>query len=170
MAVKLILMIGFMVVNGVTTVHAQARQEAPGADLIVHNARIFHRQSRRRNPRHPALAVKSGRICSRRHGCHRGDRFEERQHPGHRFPRPAAHSGIIDAHTHVLNEGGYNYTLRWEGVPSPSNRRAWRLRPGAGCRASRSPPHRRVRLSGCGAGSHVVVAGSLISAPRIRAS
>jgi hypothetical protein len=26
--------------------------------------------------------------------------------------------GIIDAHTHVLNESGYNYNVRWDGVPT----------------------------------------------------
>lgn len=26
--------------------------------------------------------------------------------------------GIIDAHTHVLNESGFNYNVRWDGVPT----------------------------------------------------
>jgi predicted amidohydrolase YtcJ len=25
--------------------------------------------------------------------------------------------GISDAHTHVLNDSGYNYNIRWDGVP-----------------------------------------------------
>jgi hypothetical protein len=61
-AVKLILLIGFVVVNGLINTHAQTKQEAPGADLIVHNAKIFTG-----NPAQPAasaLAVKSGRIYS----------------------------------------------------------------------------------------------------------
>jgi predicted amidohydrolase YtcJ len=104
-----------MVMNGLTSTHAQVGQEASGADLIVHNARIFTG-----NPGQPAasaLAVKSGRIyavgtdaevlglknANTRVIDSRGRRL---------IP------GIIDAHTHVLNEGGYNYTLRWDGVPS----------------------------------------------------
>ncbi|MCZ8256268.1 MAG: amidohydrolase, partial [Polaromonas sp.] len=59
---KLVLLIGFMAVNGLTNTYAQARQETTGADLIVHNARIFTG-----NPAQPAasaLAVKNGRIYS----------------------------------------------------------------------------------------------------------
>lgn len=114
---KLILLIGFLVVNGLTNTHAQARQEVPGADLIVHNARIFTG-----NPAQPeasALAVKSGRIYSvgtdaevlalKNAGTRVIDSRGRRLIPG-----------LIDAHTHVLNEGGYNYTLRWDGVPTLS--------------------------------------------------
>jgi predicted amidohydrolase YtcJ len=109
--VKLILLIGFMVMNGLANIHAQARQEAPGADLIVHNAKIFTG-----NPGQPAasaLAVKNGRIYSvgtdaemlglKNANTRIIDSGGRRLIPG-----------IIDAHTHVLNEGGYNYTLRWE--------------------------------------------------------
>ncbi len=88
---------------------------ASGADLIVFNARIHTG-----NPAQPAataLAVKQGRIYSvgsdsdilalksaiTRVIDSRGRRL---------IP------GLIDAHTHVLNEGGYNYTLRWDGVPT----------------------------------------------------
>ncbi|WP_242630953.1 amidohydrolase [Variovorax paradoxus] len=98
-----------------TNAHAQARQDAPGADLIVHNAKIFTG-----NPAQPAasaLAVKSGRIYSvgtdaevlalKNSNTRLIDSSGRRLIPG-----------IIDAHTHVLNEGGYNYTLRWEGVPT----------------------------------------------------
>ncbi|QGW80245.1 amidohydrolase family protein [Variovorax paradoxus] len=115
MAVKLILVIGLIVANGLTNAHAQARQDAPGADLIVHNAKIFTG-----NPAQPAasaLAVKSGRIYSvgtdaevlalKNSNTRLIDSSGRRLIPG-----------IIDAHTHVLNEGGYNYTLRWEGVPT----------------------------------------------------
>jgi predicted amidohydrolase YtcJ len=115
MAVKLILVIGLIVANGLTNAHAQARQDAPGADLIVHNAKIFTG-----NPAQPAasaVAVKSGRIYSvgtdaevlalKNSNTRLIDSGGRRLIPG-----------IIDAHTHVLNEGGYNYTLRWEGVPT----------------------------------------------------
>jgi predicted amidohydrolase YtcJ len=115
MAVKLILVIGLIVANGLTNAYAQARQDAPGADLIVHNAKIFTG-----NPAQPAasaVAVKSGRIYSvgtdaevlalKNSSTRLIDSGGRRLIPG-----------IIDAHTHVLNEGGYNYTLRWEGVPT----------------------------------------------------
>jgi len=113
--VKFILLIVFMAVHGVSSVHAQARQEAQGADLIVHNAKIFTG-----NPAQPeasAVAVKSGRIYSvgtdadilaLKSGSTRViDSRGRRLIPG-----------LIDAHTHVLNELGYNYTLRWDGVPT----------------------------------------------------
>jgi predicted amidohydrolase YtcJ len=113
--VKSVLLVGLMVVIGLANAHAQGRQVPPGADLILHNARIFTG-----NPAQPAasaLAVKDGRIysvgtdaevlglknASTRVIDSRGRRL---------IP------GIIDAHTHVLNEGGYNYTLRWDGVPT----------------------------------------------------
>lgn len=112
---KLILVIGLIVANGLTNAYAQARQDAPGADLIVHNAKIFTG-----NPAQPAasaVAVKSGRIYSvgtdaevlalKNSSTRLIDSGGRRLIPG-----------IIDAHTHVLNEGGYNYTLRWEGVPT----------------------------------------------------
>lgn len=115
MAVKLMLLIGCMVMYGLTSAYAQARQEAPGADLIVHNAKIFTG-----NPAQAAasaLAVKNGRIYSvgtdaevlglKNAGTRLIDSRGRRLIPG-----------IIDAHTHVLNEGGYNYTLRWDGVPT----------------------------------------------------
>jgi predicted amidohydrolase YtcJ len=104
-----------MVVTGLTNVHAQARQDVPGADLIVHNARIFTG-----NPAQPAasaLAVKNGRIYSvgtdaEMLGLKNANTRIIDSHGRRLIP------GIIDAHTHVLNEGGYNYTLRWDGVPT----------------------------------------------------
>ncbi|OWQ47806.1 transcriptional regulator [Roseateles noduli] len=95
--------------------HAQVPQEATGADLIVHNAKIFTGNAAQ--PEASALAVKGGRIyavgteaevlalksASTRLIDSRGRRL---------IP------GLIDAHTHVLNEGGYNSTLRWDGVPT----------------------------------------------------
>jgi predicted amidohydrolase YtcJ len=104
-----------MVMNGLTNAHAQAKREAPGADLIVHNAKIFTG-----NPAQPAasaLAVKGGRIYSVGTDAEvlglksANTRVIDSQ--GRRLI-----PGIIDAHTHVLNEGGYNYTLRWDGVPT----------------------------------------------------
>ena len=112
---KLILVIGFMVVNGLTNAHAQAKQETPGADLIVHNAKIF--TGNRAQPEASAVAVKNGRIYSvgtdaEVLGLKNANTRVIDSHGRRLIP------GIIDAHTHVLNEGGYNYTLRWEGVPT----------------------------------------------------
>jgi hypothetical protein len=108
MAVKLLLLIGFMVVNGFTSVHAQARQEAPGVVLIVHDARIFTGNSAQLEA--SALAVKCGRIYSvgtdvevlalRNANIRVIDSRGRRHIPG-----------IIDAHTHVRNEGGYKLHL-----------------------------------------------------------
>lgn len=109
------LLIAFMAVCGLSNAHAQAGQDVPGADLIVHNARIF--TGNRAQPEASALAVKAGRIyavgtdaevlglknASTRVIDSRGRRL---------IP------GIIDAHTHVLNESGYNYNVRWDGVPT----------------------------------------------------
>jgi predicted amidohydrolase YtcJ len=112
-----LLIASFMAVWGLTNAHAhaQARQDAPGADLIVHNARIFTG-----NPAQPeasALAVKNGRIYSvgtdaevlglKNAGTRVIDSRGRRLIPG-----------IIDAHTHVLNESGYNYNVRWDGLPT----------------------------------------------------
>lgn len=115
MAVKLILLIGFMVANGLGNVHAQAKQEAPGADLIVYNAKIFTG-----NPAQPAasaVAVKSGRIYS----VGTDAEVLGLKSPNTRVIDSRGRRlipGIIDAHTHIINEGGFNYTLRWEGVPT----------------------------------------------------
>ena len=115
MTVKRIILIGAMLASGLTNAHAQASQETPGADLIVHNANIHTG-----NPAQPAasaVAVKNGRIYSvgtdaeilslKTANTRIIDSRGRRLIPG-----------IIDAHTHVLNEGGYNYTLRWDGVPT----------------------------------------------------
>lgn len=114
-AVKLILLIGFMVVNGLANAHAQAKQETRGADLIVHNAQIFTG-----NPAQPAasaVAVKNGRIYSVGTDAEvLGLKDANTRVIDSRGKRLIP--GIIDAHTHILNEGGYNYTLRWDGVPT----------------------------------------------------
>ena len=56
------LLIAFMAVYGSTTADAQAKVDAPGADLIVHNTGIF--TGNRAQPEASALAVKNGRIFS----------------------------------------------------------------------------------------------------------
>ena len=112
---RLKLLIGIMVLAGLANAHAQAKQETSGADLIVHNARIFTG-----NPAQPAasaLAVKGGRIYSVGTDAEvMGLKNASTRVIDSRGRRLIP--GIIDAHTHVLNEGGYNYTLRWEGVPT----------------------------------------------------
>lgn len=112
---RLKLLIGIIVMGALANAYAQANQEAPGADLIVHNAKIFTG-----NPAQPAasaLAVKGGRIYSVGTDAEvlglRSTKTRVVDSRGRRLI-----PGIIDAHTHVLNEGGYNYTLRWEGVPT----------------------------------------------------
>lgn len=104
-----------MVVNGWTNAYAQTKQEASGADLIVHNAKIF--TGNRAQPEASAVAVKNGRIYSvgtdaEVLGLKSANTRIIDSHGRRLIP------GIIDAHTHVLNEGGYNYTLRWDGVPT----------------------------------------------------
>ena len=109
------LLIAFMVVVGLTNAHAQAQPEAPGADLIVHNAKVFTG-----NPAQPdasALAVKNGRIFSVGTDAEvlelKNAKTRVIDSRGRRLI-----PGIIDAHTHVLNESGYNYNVRWDGVPT----------------------------------------------------
>ncbi len=112
---KLIQLIGIMVAAGIANTQAQPRQAVSGADMIVHNAQIFTG-----NPSYPAasaLAVKSGRIYSVGTDAEvLALKSADTQVIDSRGRRLIP--GIIDAHTHVLNEGGYNYTVRWEGVPT----------------------------------------------------
>src|SRR4028119_1868070 len=110
------LLITFMAACGMTVAHAQTKQEAPGADLIVHNAKIS--TGNRAQPEASALAVKNGRIYSvgtdaeilalKGAGTRIIDSRTRRLIPG-----------IIDSHTHVLNESGYNSHVRWGGGPTP---------------------------------------------------
>ncbi|WP_229455738.1 amidohydrolase [Massilia sp. KIM] len=94
---------------------SSAQAQAPGADLIVHNARIFTG-----NPAQPeasALAVKNGRIYS----VGADADILGLKGPATRVidsGRRRLIPGLIDTHTHVLNESGFNYTLRWDGVPT----------------------------------------------------
>lgn len=112
---KSILLIGLLALGSLISVRAQTLPETSGADLIVYNAKIFTG-----NPSQPAasaLAVKDGRIYSV------GTDTEVLSLKSANTRVIDSHGrrlipGLIDAHTHVLNEGGYNYTLRWEGVPT----------------------------------------------------
>jgi len=99
------------IVNG----KAQTTQPFIGADMIVFNAKIT--TGSLTMPEASALAVKRGRIYSvgtdaeilslKDNNTKLIDAGGKRLIPG-----------INDAHTHVLNERSYNYTLRWDGVPT----------------------------------------------------
>ncbi|WP_369062116.1 amidohydrolase [Caulobacter sp. 73W] len=97
-----------------TSTPAQAAPVA-GADLIVVNAKIF--TGNRAQPEASALAVRSGRIFSV------GSDAEIRSLASARTEVIDAGArrlipGIIDAHTHVLNDLAFNYNVRWDGVPT----------------------------------------------------
>jgi predicted amidohydrolase YtcJ len=92
-------------------------QPAPpsAADLIVYNADIFTNNPGQAEA--SALAVKGGRIYSV------GSDTDIRALQGPKTRAIDANGrrlipGIIDAHTHVLNESGFNYNVRWDGVPT----------------------------------------------------
>jgi hypothetical protein len=99
---------------GMTLAQGQEKQ-APGADLIVYNARIF--TGNLAQPQASALAVKNGRIVAVGSDAEMlglkaaNSRLID---SGRRRIIP----GLIDTHTHVLNESGFNYTVRWDGVPT----------------------------------------------------
>jgi predicted amidohydrolase YtcJ len=109
------LLIASLAILCASTVHAQPLQELPGADLIVFNAKIF--TGNLAQPEASALAVKDGRIYSvgsdddvlglKNSSTEIIDAGSRRLIPG-----------ISDAHTHVLNESGYTYNVRWDGVPT----------------------------------------------------
>jgi predicted amidohydrolase YtcJ len=109
------LLIVFMAVYGLTNAHAQAKRDAPGADLIVHNAKIFTGNAAQ--PEASALAVKNGRIYSVGTDAEVLDLKNANTRVIDSRGRRLI-PGIIDAHTHVLNESGYNYNVRWDGVPT----------------------------------------------------
>jgi predicted amidohydrolase YtcJ len=94
---------------------AQPTEEKAGADLVIFNAKIH--TGNRAQPEAAALAVKEGRIYSV------GSDAEILGLKNSKTIVIDARSrrvipGIVDAHTHVLNESGYNYNVRWDGVPS----------------------------------------------------
>ncbi|NKL36206.1 amidohydrolase [Rhizobium sophorae] len=107
--------IAFVTISSFSAVQAQTTQERPGADLIVINAKIF--TGNRGQAEASAVAVKKGRIYSvgsdvdilglKNSTTKVIDARSRRLIPG-----------IIDAHTHVLNDMAYNYNVRWDGVPT----------------------------------------------------
>jgi predicted amidohydrolase YtcJ len=94
---------------------AQSAQDAVGADLIVFNAKIF--ANNRAQPEASALAAKKGRIYSVGTDADilglKNAKTRIIDARGRRLI-----PGISDSHTHVLNESGYNYNVRWDGVPT----------------------------------------------------
>jgi hypothetical protein len=95
--------------------HAQTTEEQAGADLIVFNAQIH--TGNRAQPEAAALAVKAGRIYSVGSDADiLGLKNSKTRVIDARSRRLIP--GIVDAHTHVLNESGFNYNVRWDGVPT----------------------------------------------------
>ncbi|NNU46208.1 amidohydrolase [Rhizobium sp. WYCCWR 11279] len=98
-----------------SAVQAQTTQEQPGADLIIFNAKIF--TGNRAQPEASALAIKEGRIYFVGSDVDiLGLKKSETRVIDARSRRLIP--GIIDAHTHVLNDMAYNYNVRWDGVPT----------------------------------------------------
>ena len=109
------ILIACVAMSPFTTVPAQSTQDDSGADLIVVNAKIF--TGNRAQPEASALAVKKDRIYSV------GSDAEILGMKNSRTKVIDARSrriipGIVDAHTHVLNDFAYNYNVRWDGVPT----------------------------------------------------
>ncbi|WP_225412436.1 amidohydrolase [Stigmatella hybrida] len=108
-------LIAFVTISSISAAQAQATQDDPGADLIVVNAKIF--TGDRAQPEASGLAVKKGRIYSV------GSDAEILSLKNSKTQVIDAHKrriipGIVDAHTHVLNDMAYNYNVRWDGVPT----------------------------------------------------
>lgn len=97
------------------TIQAQSKELFVGADLIVFNAKITTQNLAQ--PEASALAVKRGRIYSV------GNDSEILRLKDNNTRLIDANGrrlipGLNDVHTHILNEKSFNYTVRWEGVPT----------------------------------------------------
>jgi predicted amidohydrolase YtcJ len=109
--------IAFIAISCASSGHAQPTDEKTGADLIVFNAKIH--TGNRAQPEAAALAVKEGRIYSVGSDAEiLGLKNAKTRVIDGRSRRLIP--GIIDAHTHVLNESGYTYNVKWDGVPTLS--------------------------------------------------
>jgi predicted amidohydrolase YtcJ len=93
----------------------QSDQSFTGADLIVFNAKVTTQDPVR--PEASALAVKRGRIYAVGTDAEILDLEDQSTQVIDADGRRLI-PGLTDAHIHVLNENGYNYTVRWEGVPT----------------------------------------------------
>ncbi|QOG06574.1 amidohydrolase [Aureimonas sp. OT7] len=109
-------LIALVVTFSLTAARAQAQGNV-GADLIVINAKIF--TGNRAQPEASALAVKEGRIYSVGSDADILDLTNSETDVIDARSRRLI-PGIIDAHTHVLNDLAYNYNVRWDGVPTLS--------------------------------------------------
>jgi predicted amidohydrolase YtcJ len=99
----------------ITGGQAQPALAGSGADLIIFDATIFTNNPGQAEA--SALAVKDGRIYS----VGRDSEILALKGPNTRVIDAGGHRlipGIVDAHTHVLNESGFNYNVRWDGVPT----------------------------------------------------
>jgi predicted amidohydrolase YtcJ len=101
--------------HSVSSVPDQSVHEPVGADLIVFNANVF--TGNLGQPEASAFAVKNGRIYAVGSDAEvlelRDSATQLIDADGRRLI-----PGIGDAHIHLLNETGYNYTVRWDGVPT----------------------------------------------------
>ncbi len=94
---------------------AQSNDPFVGADLIVFNAKITTENLSQ--PQASALAVKRGMIYAVGTGAeilNLKDKTTKLIDANGRRLIP----GLNDAHTHILSERSFNYTVRWEGVPT----------------------------------------------------
>jgi predicted amidohydrolase YtcJ len=92
----------------IVVANAQPAQTRVGADLIVFNARIGTSS---------ALAVKNGKIYS----VGTDSEILSLKGPDTQVINAGLKRlvpGLHDAHIHLLNEFSYNYTVRWDGVPT----------------------------------------------------
>jgi len=99
----------------ITVAHAQPAETPVGADLIVFNAKIS--TGTLSQPSASALAVKHGKIYS----VGTDSEILSLKGPNTQVIDAGLKRlvpGLHDAHIHVLNEFSYNYTVRWDGVPT----------------------------------------------------
>ncbi len=112
--IKKILIASFAIAS-ISVCRAETTPCSTGADLIVFNAKIFTGNAGQ--PEASAIAVTKGRIYSVGSDSDvlsLKDSETKVIDAGRRRLIP----GIIDAHTHVLNDSGFNYNIRWDGVPT----------------------------------------------------
>lgn len=102
-------------ISAFSLVQAQSTPVGPGADLIIFDAKIY--TGNRGQPEASAVAVKDGRIFSVGSdadilGLKNAKTRMIDAHGRRMIP------GIIDSHMHLVQEAGFNYTVRWDGVPT----------------------------------------------------
>lgn len=111
------LLIALLAMSSCFAAQGVAAQDDASADLIVFNAKIFTGNGGQ--PEASALAVKNGRVYSV------GSDAEILELKSSKTQLIDGKSrrlipGIIDAHAHIVQESGYNYNVRWDGVPTLS--------------------------------------------------